>query len=1358
MIIYIRLILLVWLIMLPVGSYASYNIDRSSTTTGSSYWGSNILRMDARISGTYLYITASKQTGTFSSTGTMYLKTGSPETYGVNRTSGTIYADSSSIALNHDLAAYTGYPKDFYIRYESNDGGWAWAGPIRVSSAAPTVSGLSGNQTLKAGESYRLVGTVNAGSGDSLSSVTAAVTGPGISTSNKTAMNRDNVNAASFSLSNFTFSTATFSTPGVYTVGIWAKTVQHPSPANALGSFTVTVASATPSVSGLSGNQTLKAGESYRLVGTVNAGSGDSLSSVTAAVTGPGISTSNKTAMNRDNVNAASFSLSNFTFSTATFSTPGVYTVGIWAKTVQHPSPANALGSFTVTVASATPSVSGLSGNQTLKAGESYRLVGTVNAGSGDSLSSVTAAVTGPGISTSNKTAMNRDNVNAASFSLSNFTFSTATFSTPGVYTVGIWAKTVQHPSPANALGSFTVNVSKSKYINVSDWAQDAADFMVTQEIVDNPTSYDLRGTTSINRAELATMLYRALGGGKSKADIQFETWAGGNLQSTFLDINDASVWYYDEVAYLSRLQFDDLVSVFDRGYEQGMNPLFKPSSNISRAWALKAILESWNLSPLKAFAVDVEFDDVPFSHPAAGYIYSALENGLIKGDGDQNTYRPDIKLNREDVFVILHRLMDKSANIKSRQINKPLIDGNDFFQSDFNDGEIGIRYEQPVCHNVIAPNIVIQRVREGVQTIDEAELYSVDLQIGISGGSDSCIDSNKITNHKNLFAAWRADGGTFVDLTPAGETPFSKVRWIAPDRYSSGTTSGVYRIVAYVGNNLGIEVSETALLQITQVTPSLNKPTVSLNAPLSQVRGGSSLVLSGIAQDGGDTSRANYGIREVMLEYSFDGVTWNLIERNIPIDKNNRWEVEWSVPDIYGNLTIRVQSMNLDGNANDGVITRSIAVVPEMRITGYVLSDGGEPWVNAQVILGGKLSTSTLTDNYGSFDFGGLEAGVYTLQAKKDDISSKSTEITLTANAPKPQIEIILQLTAFDTDGDGYPDDKDAFPNDPKEWLDTDGNGIGNNADPDDDNDGMPDTWEAQHGFDSLNSTDATQDADKDSFTNKQEYDAGTDPNNAKSYPVTATISSVTPNTAIVGKRLELVITGKNLTGSIDVTLSGCEDMQIRADGGYPQLSPKSALNNAVAPPTAPPPPPPSGTLPPLPGVGDLVNQFTASCMPTAAGVKTGIIRDKAGSDYILKQFTVDVSAASEALQFIGNISTSAMNFDDANKYCKDRGTRLPTIEELRNAYQLTDTPLSILTEHAGFKVLTQETGLWSSTPNPDISGNYYVIYGNETWAWQNSSKQSKYFVHCVGKAGTAAPDNPAIHVLPIIMQLLME
>lgn len=48
------------------------------------------------------------------------------------------------------------------------------------------------------------------------------------------------------------------------------------------------------------------------------------------------------------------------------------------------------------------------------------------------------------------------------------------------------------------------------------------------------------------------------------------------------------------------------------------------------------------------------------------------------------------------------------------------------------------------------------------------------------------------------------------------------------------------------------------------------------------------------------------------------------------------------------------------------------------------------------------------------------------------------------------------------DRDGDGVPDSMDAFPNDPNESLDTDGDGIGNNADDDDDGDGVNDSQDA--------------------------------------------------------------------------------------------------------------------------------------------------------------------------------------------------------------------------------------------------------------------------------------------------------
>ena len=55
--------------------------------------------------------------------------------------------------------------------------------------------------------------------------------------------------------------------------------------------------------------------------------------------------------------------------------------------------------------------------------------------------------------------------------------------------------------------------------------------------------------------------------------------------------------------------------------------------------------------------------------------------------------------------------------------------------------------------------------------------------------------------------------------------------------------------------------------------------------------------------------------------------------------------------------------------------------------------------------------------------------------------------------------------LLVDDADGDGVEDSEDAFPNDPNESVDTDGDGVGNNADTDDDNDGLLDVDELAAG-----------------------------------------------------------------------------------------------------------------------------------------------------------------------------------------------------------------------------------------------------------------------------------------------------
>ena len=98
--------------------------------------------------------------------------------------------------------------------------------------------------------------------------------------------------------------------------------------------------------------------------------------------------------------------------------------------------------------------------------------------------------------------------------------------------------------------------------------------------------------------------------------------------------------------------------------------------------------------------------------------------------------------------------------------------------------------------------------------------------------------------------------------------------------------------------------------------------------------------------------------------------------------------------------------------------------------------------------------------------DCGGIPCGVHIDRVDGAD-SVKSIE------AVRFQFEQLAEPKA-DSDGDGFVDPVDAFPDDPGERLDTDGDGTGNNADEDDDGDGIVDAHDAFP-------LDATESADSD-------------------------------------------------------------------------------------------------------------------------------------------------------------------------------------------------------------------------------------------------------------------------------------
>jgi hypothetical protein len=133
--------------------FADYEYDKQSTTDGDSYWNQPILKLEVdtlnnlNANGRITFRISKIDGGKFTSSGKMYLKVGSYEPYGVNRedlqgdTYQNVHASvTRSILHTHDLIDYPDYPKEFYARFEGENGiDFAWVGPITISSVTTAL-------------------------------------------------------------------------------------------------------------------------------------------------------------------------------------------------------------------------------------------------------------------------------------------------------------------------------------------------------------------------------------------------------------------------------------------------------------------------------------------------------------------------------------------------------------------------------------------------------------------------------------------------------------------------------------------------------------------------------------------------------------------------------------------------------------------------------------------------------------------------------------------------------------------------------------------------------------------------------------------------------------------------------------------------------------------------------------------------------------------------------------------------------------------------------------------------------------------------------------------------------------------
>ena len=569
-----------------------------------------------------------------------------------------------------------------------------------------------------------------------------------------------------------------------------------------------------------------------------------------------------------------------------------------------------------------------------------------------------------------------------------------------GTVNLGLWIRDDLGRTDLLAKRSFTWSPpTQPSYLNVSDWAQAAAHYLVIQSIVSDAPNHDLRGTSDVNRAELATMIYRSLGGGQGSADANFASWYGGPPTPRFIDVVDPAVWYFKPATYLGGLAFGDAVTVFDQ--QVG---IFRPANPISKAWAVKALLEAWDIPPLTSFSGVTLFTDVPTSHPAAGYIYQAQQKGIVTGTN--GLFEPDINADRQDFFVMLHRILDAQANASSQAIASPVPLSREDFAETRPLRRIGVRYEQPVLSGVQTPTVTLTATALTRETIGSlAGIYTSTLNAVLSGvDSHTFVDSQGISRVAHPFCSWSGTSGSFVDLTPAGAVPFSKVRWLAPADVStaSGSTAD-FEITVYCGDDLGNEVRASRTLSLSSRGTDATLPTITLSPLPTNTIGGQLVELQGTARDGGDANAADYGILRVEILWSRDnGSTW-LSLGEVPLDAQGEWRFRWLLPAVSGPVLVRARATNLRGNSAQA--QGSLSVTAALAIEGSVVDGRGQPLENALVTLsGGNLNTSQAADNDGAFRFSSstgtaLQTGVaYTLSASSGSQSATASGLTLTS------------------------------------------------------------------------------------------------------------------------------------------------------------------------------------------------------------------------------------------------------------------------------------------------------------------------------------------------------------------------
>ena len=228
---------------------------------------------------------------------------------------------------------------------------------------------------------------------------------------------------------------------------------------------------------------------------------------------------------------------------------------------------------------------------------------------------------------------------------------------------------------------------------------------------------------------------------------------------------------------------------------------------------------------------------------------------------------------------------------------------------------------------------------------------------------------------------------------------------------------------------------------------------------------------------------------------------------------------VTWTVEDSAGNIATATQTVTVIDNEKPVARGRDIVVQlsnnGRATITKDQINNGSsdncllesfgisKSYTNSDDDDPNQCNTCNFSSNKrnskrflksGLLSFSCDDVGVKQVTLLATDSSGNTDEVTVNVTVLASSLcstsTTSTPSTDTDSDGDGFIDSEDAFPNDPLEWVDTDGDSIGNNSDTDDDNDGFSDDIEIINNSDPLDINSIPIDIDGDGLINPEDLD----------------------------------------------------------------------------------------------------------------------------------------------------------------------------------------------------------------------------------------------------------------------------